>query len=204
MSRRVLDVLLSSAAILVCLPLWLVVAVAIKLDDGGPVFFRGVRVGRHGKRFTILKFRTMRNMSEPDGVGVTSSGDPRVTRLGRYLRRSKIDETPQFVNVLCGMMSLVGPRPENPRYLDTLPEDVRMGLLTVRPGIASPATVMFVREEEILANVEGDVERYYVREILPVKATLDLEYVENRSLGGDLRVCLAAIRAVVGKESQGR
>ena len=161
------------------------VAVAIRLDGDGPVIFRQERVGRHGVVFRIHKFRTMR----PDLPGglVSPTGDPRITRVGAFLRRSKLDELPQLLDVLQGSMSLVGPRPEVPAYVALWPEDSRQLILSVRPGITDPATVLLRHEAEELASA-ADPAAYYVADLLPRKVEMYVRYVESGRSSGDLRI----------------
>jgi lipopolysaccharide/colanic/teichoic acid biosynthesis glycosyltransferase len=191
MLKRVFDVLVSSTVIFIALPLWAIIAIAIKLDSPGPVFYRGVRVGKDGKLFTIYKFRTMVVDAPNRGPGITSSKDPRITRVGRLLRKFKIDEMPQLINVLKGEMSIVGPRPEDPRYVAYYTPEQRR-VLSVRPGMASPAFIKYRHEEEILAAAGDDLERIYLTEILPDKLRMDLEYIEQQSLFFDLSVLVQA------------
>lgn len=187
MTKRLFDVLGAAAALVVLSPLLVVAGLAIKAGSPGPVFFRQTRVGLGGRSFDILKFRTMHHAIEPGGMQVTAGNDPRITKEGRWLRRWKIDELPQLINVLAGQMSLVGPRPEVPRYAAMWPPDLRPLILSVRPGLTDPATLQFLDEEKILAR-SADPESLYTREVLPAKAAVYAEYVRNRSFGGDLRV----------------
>ena len=165
-------------------PLIAVLGAAIKLDSPGPMLFRTPRVGRDGRPFHLLKLRTMAVGSDRAGLAVTASGDARVTRVGRWLRRLKLDEVPQFVNVARGEMSIVGPRPEHPDFVRRYTE-TQLRVLTVRPGITSLASLEYSDEEELLF---GDVNRIYVEEVMPAKLALDLEYVRRRSLGLDLAI----------------
>jgi lipopolysaccharide/colanic/teichoic acid biosynthesis glycosyltransferase len=176
-------------------PVLAVAAIAVKCSGPGPIFFRQTRVGRGGKPFEILKFRTMRTTPSP-GPLITGAGDPRVTRVGRVLRRWKIDELPQLVNVLRGEMSFVGPRPEVPRYVDMFAEQYRE-LLAVRPGITDLASMAF-REEETLLGRSANPEDVYVREILPRKLALSHAYVRRRSFGLDLRLIARTVAAILG------
>jgi lipopolysaccharide/colanic/teichoic acid biosynthesis glycosyltransferase len=191
-AKRVFDVVMAALALVLLSPLLVMLALAVRLDSAGPVLFRQERVGRHGRPFNILKFRSMR--SGP-GPLVTAGGDPRITRTGRLLRASKLDELPQLWNVLCGDMSLVGPRPEVPRFVAVYPADVRDRVLAVRPGITDPAAIRFRDEEAMLAAVV-DPERHYVEYILPAKLAAYEEYVRSRCFAGDLRVIVATIRAL--------
>jgi len=185
--KRVFDVLVSSIVIFIALPLWAFIAIAIKFDSSGPVFYRGIRVGKDGKLFTIYKFRTMVADAPNKGPGITSSKDLRITRVGRLLRKSKIDEMPQLINVLKGEMSIVGPRPEDPRYVAYYTAEQRR-VFSVRPGMASPAFIKYRHEEELLAAAGDDLEHVYLTQILPEKLRLDIQYIEQRSFLLDLKV----------------
>ena len=197
MEKRIFDVVVASLVLLVTAPIWPLIALLIKLGSKGPVIHRAVRTGRHGRPFVLYKFRTMR-VGDSVGPSVTRAGDPRVTAVGRWLRASKLDELPNVINVLRGDMSLVGPRPEDPRYVALYTERQRE-VLTVRPGITSPATVAFRDEEEVLASAGGDLERAYLHEVLPRKLELDVAYVQRHSLASDLGVLAATVRAVFEK-----
>jgi len=193
--KRLFDLLLSGAVLVLLAPLFLVLAAWIKIDSPGPVFFRQIRVGRNGREFQIFKFRTMRNDLDRNGLQVTVGRDIRITRVGFALRRYKLDELPQFIDVLHGNMSIVGPRPEVPRYMDAYPVDVRRKVLSVRPGITDWASLKFRGESEMLAGAP-DPERVYVEQILPIKQAYYLEYVDKRSFFGDLRIILATAAAI--------
>lgn len=191
---RARDLIVAAAALAVLWPLLLVLAILIRLDSPGPALYRQERVGLHGRPFRIHKFRSMR--AGAAGLAVTAAGDPRVTRVGRWLRASKLDELPQLFDVLRGEMSLVGPRPEVPRYAALWPADLRAVILSVRPGLTDPATVLLRSEASILAR-SPDPERTYVEELLPMKAQAYATYVRTRSFGGDLKVVLATLKALV-------
>ena len=193
MMYRVRDVVCASLGLLVLLPLFLLTALAIRLDSPGPVFFRQTRVGQRGRPFRIHKFRTMR--VDLIGPSVSTSVDPRITRVGRFLRATKLDELPQLIDVLRGAMSLVGPRPEVPEYVTLWPSHLRDVILTVRPGITDPATLRLRSEADILAQAP-DPERTYVEEFLPMKAQAYADYVRSRSLMGDFGVILGTLAAV--------
>lgn len=190
---RLRDVVASGLGLVLLSPLLLAVAIAILLDSPGPVFFRQTRVGLHGRHFRIHKFRTMR--VDAAGPAVSATGDSRVTRVGRLLRRTKIDELPQLLDVLRGEMSLVGPRPEVPQYVSLWPEDLRPVILSVRPGITDPATVQLRDEADILAQSQ-DPERVYIEELLPLKTREYARYVQTRSFVGDLKTIAATLGAV--------
>jgi lipopolysaccharide/colanic/teichoic acid biosynthesis glycosyltransferase len=194
-SKRLFDMGASTVALVLLLPVFLLLAIWVKLDSPGPVFFRQVRVGINGREFRIHKFRTMRTDAERSGLQVTVGTDARITRAGAFLRRYKLDELPQLLDVLAGDMSIVGPRPEVPRYMDAYPPEVRSRVLSVRPGITDWASVEFRSESSLLANA-ADPERTYVEEILPIKQGYYLRYVDERSFFGDLKIIFATLLAM--------
>ena len=188
MAKRVLDLVISILGLLALCPLLLLLAIWIKLDSRGPVLYRGKRVGLDGRPFLMYKFRTMVLGAESQGPAVTYKDDPRITKAGRFLRRTKLDELPQLWNVVRGDMSLVGPRPEVPRYVAHYTPEQRQ-VLEVRPGITDPATLEFRDEEDLLASVPPESrEAYYLQEVLPRKLELNLAYLERRGPGRDLWV----------------
>ena len=191
---RVRDVLVAGAALVILSPVLGAVAIAVKLDSPGPAMFRQRRVGLHGRTFEIHKFRSMR--TDGAGLAITSSRDPRVTRVGHFLRASKIDELPQLWDVVRGEMSIVGPRPEVPRYVDMWPADLRREILSVRPGITDPATVILRSESELLGAAE-DPERLYIEELLPLKTSKYAEYVHSRTVLGDAKIVLQTLKKIV-------
>jgi lipopolysaccharide/colanic/teichoic acid biosynthesis glycosyltransferase len=193
MARRLLDLFASLIGLILLLPLFALIAVAIRLDSPGPVLFRGQRVGRDGFQFAIYKFRTMVTDADQQGPGITVAGDLRVTRVGRLLRRSKLDELPQLINVLRGEMSLVGPRPEDPRYVMLYTPEQRR-VLSVRPGLTSPASLIYRHEEELLGG--EDWERTYLQKVMPAKLRIELEYLEHRSVWRDLTVVVQTVLAL--------
>ncbi len=195
MLKRSLDITASALGLLVLSPALLVVALLIKLDSPGPVFFRQVRVGQFGRPFRIFKFRTMTHVAVPEGPQLTVAGDARITRIGAFLRKYKLDELPQLIDVLRGTMSLVGPRPEVPQYVVHYPEASRERVLSVRPGITDVASLHYRNENDILARA-ADPEREYLEVILPSKLQYALEYVDNPSVGRDLRVLGLTLRTV--------
>jgi lipopolysaccharide/colanic/teichoic acid biosynthesis glycosyltransferase len=185
--KRLMDILISTLGLLLLSPVFAVIALLIPRDSPGPVFFHGQRMGRSEKTFTIHKFRTMyENGISYNGPKVTANGDNRITPLGRWLRHTKINELPQLWNVFKGEMSMVGPRPEDPEYAMQWPEDVRQEVLSVRPGVTSPASIIYRDEEEILKT--GSLMDDYLKRILPEKLRLDQLYVRNNTLLGDLDV----------------
>lgn len=192
--KRAFDVVVAAGALAVTSPLLVVIALAVRITSPGPAFFRQERVGLRGETFSIHKFRTMQ--VSHDGLLVSATGDHRVTRVGALLRRTKLDELPQLIDVLTGTMSLVGPRPEVPAYADLWPRERRDVILTVRPGITDPASVAFRSEADLLAGAP-DADTYYREVLLPEKTRLYVEYVQNRSFWGDLRILGATVAAVV-------
>ena len=195
MIKRLFDIVGASVALLLLWPLLRAVALWIRLDSPGPVFFRQERVGRHGVPFRIHKFRTMVTDAPARGLPITVGADPRITRAGAFLRRTRIDELPQFIDVLQGTMSLVGPRPEVPRYVALYPPALRERALAVRPGITDPSSIEFIDEAERLARA-ADPEREYVEVILPQKVRRAAEYAEQATLASDLRVLWRTLQAL--------
>ncbi|RZT95235.1 sugar transferase [Rivibacter subsaxonicus] len=195
MPKRGLDLLLAGLGLLLLAPLFLLIALAIKLDSSGPVFFRQQRVGRFGVPFRIHKFRTMQHSPQAAGPQITIGADARITRVGALLRATKLDELPQLIDVLSGSMSLVGPRPEVPRYVALYPAALRDKVLSVRPGITDPASIEFRDESALLAHA-ADPEREYVERILPRKLQLAADYVDRASLATDLAVMMRTLRAL--------
>ena len=183
---------------LICLsPLFVVLAVWIKCDSRGPVFYRQVRVGKDNRDFRLFKFRSMRPDSDRLGLITVGGHDPRVTRSGYYIRRYKLDEFPQLINVFKGDMSLVGPRPEVRKYVDMYtPEQMRV--LSVRPGITSLASIRYRNENEILAKAD-DPDRCYIEKIMPDKLAIDLEYVDKASLWNDIKLIFSTFREIIMK-----
>ena len=194
MAKRLFDLVLAVTSLILLSPVLLVVSLAIKLDSRGSVLYRAERVGQGGKRFCMWKFRTMVAHADRVGPALTAGRDPRVTRVGRVLRRWKLDEIPQLLNVLRGEMSIVGPRPEAPCYVERYTPGQRR-VLDAKPGITGLTQIRFRHEEELLQNC-ADLEEEYVREIMPRKLTLDLEYIDNRSLILDLELCLRTALAL--------
>lgn len=187
MSKRAFDIFFSAGALLVLTPLLLAVALWVRLDSAGPVFFRQRRVGMLGREFLIFKFRTMRIEAQAQGLQLTVGDDARITRSGAFLRKYKIDEFPQFINVLLGDMSVVGPRPEVPRYVALYPRDTRAVVLSVRPGITDLASIEY-RDENDLLGRSADPESTYVNEVMPAKLAYCERYVRERSFIGDLTI----------------
>lgn len=177
---------------LVLLPVFAIVAVAIKMDSPGPVFFRQLRVGRNGKLFKIFKFRSMVDGASKAGIALTVKGDPRITRLGGFLRNHKVDELPQLFNVLAGSMSFVGPRPEVRDYIDFYTPEQRRVILSMRPGITDYAAILFRDEGKLLAG-NGDPAEIYRQRIVPIKYALYERYSREIGLLCDLRIIMATL-----------
>jgi lipopolysaccharide/colanic/teichoic acid biosynthesis glycosyltransferase len=192
---RPVETALALAGLLLCSPLLGLTAVVLRVTSPGPILFRQRRVGRGGVEFTLFKFRTMR--VHGTGHGVTADGDPRITRLGRWLRRAKLDELPELWNVARGEMSLVGPRPEVPRYVD-MTNPLWLRVLEARPGITDPVTLRLRNEEQLIAAAAaGDIERFYLETLQPYKLVAYLDYLRHRSLRADVGVLLRTLLAVV-------
>lgn len=195
MPKRLFDVIFAALALVVLAPVLVVVAAWVRWDSPGTVFFRQTRVGRDGKLFRIYKFRTMHAHTERAGPAITIGADPRITRSGNWLRRTKVDELPQFINVLRGDMSVVGPRPEVPAYVAMYPETVRHQVLSVRPGITDVASIEF-RDESSMLGQSRDPEQTYVEQILPIKLRYATQYVQSHTLWGDLKIIARTVSAV--------
>jgi len=184
-AKRTLDLILSLVGLALLWPLLASLALWIKLDSPGPVFYRGNRVGKDGQPFHMYKFRTMAEGAERRGPAVTYRDDPRITRAGRFLRRTKLDELPQLLNVVKGEMTLVGPRPEDPSYVALYTEEQRQ-VLSVKPGITGPTQLEYRDEASMLGG--DSVDEDYVTRLMPQKLRLDLQYVRSRSLMLDLKI----------------
>jgi lipopolysaccharide/colanic/teichoic acid biosynthesis glycosyltransferase len=191
---RVVEGTLALAGLIVTAPVILVSGLAVMLSSGAPILFRQQRVGRHGKEFSLYKLRTMKTSS--GGPQITSGNDARITRLGSFFRHTKLDELPTLWNVVRGDMSLVGPRPEVPRFVK-LEDPAWQKILTVRPGITDPVTLQLRSEADLLAAVAGDTEQFYVDKLQPEKLKGYLAYLEQRSWQGDLKVLFRTVAAVV-------
>lgn len=193
--KRIFDFIFALIGLILLAPLFFIVAISIKLDSPGPVFFRQKRVGLHQKDFFIHKFRTMYVDAEKRGLQITVGSDPRITPVGHVLRKYKMDEFPQFIDVLVGNMSMVGPRPEVPKYVAQYPEEKRNKLFTMRPGITDWASVKFKNENDILGKA-ADPEKAYVEEILPVKISYYEKYLSEASLATDLRIIFLTLKEI--------
>jgi lipopolysaccharide/colanic/teichoic acid biosynthesis glycosyltransferase len=205
--KRLLDIIGSGIILALVSPLILLVAAAVKIGSPGPVLFRQERVGKGGAKFEMFKFRTMYHLPSDSGPGLTRKGDNRVTPVGKLLRKWKIDELPQFLNVLRGQMSLIGPRPDLPEFYSTL-NPARRQILRLKPGITGWATLHFRDEESVLASVpHEEMVRFYVSDLLPKKVDLDLSYARGATLKGDIGILLQTFAAILptgAKPSIGR
>ncbi|PKF71160.1 glycosyl transferase [Pseudomonas fluvialis] len=195
MTKRLFDVLASFFGLLILTPVFALIAVWIKLDSAGPVFFRQERVGLFGVPFKIHKFRTMRVDAEKSGR-LTVGADSRITRSGHFLRKTKIDELPQLIDVFLGRMSLVGPRPEVQEFIDCYPAEVREKVLSVRPGITDKASIEMVDENELLAKYD-DFRQAYIDIILPIKQAYYVEYVDSQSLLLDFKLIILTLKKII-------
>jgi len=194
----VFDVVLSAGGLVCLSPLLVTTAIVIKLDSKGPVFFRQTRVGRYGVPFRIHKFRTMTVNAEKNGRLTIGNNDQRITKSGKILRKLKIDELPQLIDVFIGKMSLVGPRPEVQEFIDCYPDEIREKVLSVRPGITDKASIEMIDENEILAQYE-DPKQAYIDEILPIKQKYYIEYVENHNLIVDIQLIAKTLLKIINR-----
>ena len=186
------DILFSCLGLLILSPLFFLISIIIKLDSNGPVFFMQKRIGRNFREFKIYKFRTMVVDAEKKGPHITANGDDRITRVGKFLRKNKIDELPQLINILKGDMSFVGPRPEVGKYVKLFKSDYKE-LLKIRPGITDPASIKYSNEENVL-SLSQNLEENYIKNILPAKIKLSLEYINGKNnILADLRLIFKTI-----------
>ncbi|RMH20506.1 MAG: sugar transferase [Gammaproteobacteria bacterium] len=193
--KRMVDLAISVPALILLIPIFLLIGIVIRLDSPGPVFFRQVRIGQGGEPFRIHKFRTMVLDAQTKGGALTIGEDPRITRIGKLLRKYKIDELPQLFDVVRGTMSLVGPRPEVPEYVARYSDD-QQKVLKLMPGITDPASIKYRNESELLAKAR-DPECEYCERILPDKIKINLEYAENAGVLSDIGVILSTLKSLV-------
>ena len=193
--KRQFDIFASGLGMIILLPLFVVIAIWIKMDSKGPVFYRQERVGRYNTNFRIFKFRSMRVGSDNGSLVTIGGRDPRVTRAGYWIRKFKLDELPQLINVLIGDMSLVGPRPEVRHYVDYWTPD-QLHVLDVRPGSTDPASIRIRNENELMEKAE-DPEKYYIEVIMQEKLKLYLEYVHNHSFWGDIKLIFQTLAVII-------
>ena len=191
MIKRFIDILFSTIGLLIFMPFLLIIAVVIVLDSKGGIFYRQKRVGKNEKEFRLLKFRTMHTDADKKSKLTIGNRDPRITKVGYYLRKLKIDELPQLINVILGDMSLVGPRPEVKKYVD-LYTDEQKKVLTVKPGITDYASIMYINENEILGKSKNP-EETYINEIMPEKLAINLKYVYNNNPLEDMKIIFQTI-----------
>lgn len=195
MLKRIFDIFFSAVGLIILSPVFIILAIIIKLDSKGPVFYKQSRVGKNNKDFSLYKFRSMDPDSDKKGLLTVGGRDPRITRSGYYLRKFKLDEFPQLINVLKGEMSFVGPRPEVRKYVDIYTESQKK-VLDVSPGITDVASIKYRNENELLEKAE-DPERFYIENIMPDKIDLNLEYIKERSVFKDFKVILKTLTSVV-------
>lgn len=195
--KRLFDIVASGCGLIVLSPLFVILAIWIKMDSKGPVFYRQVRVGRHNKDFRIFKFRSMRVGADKQGLITVGGRDPRVTRSGYFIRKYKLDEFPQLINVFVGDMSLVGPRPEVRKYVDMYTEE-QMRVLDVRPGITDLASIRYRNENELLEKADNP-DQYYIDVIMQDKLAINLEYVANHSFWYDIKLIFKTFGEIVSK-----
>ena len=196
MLKRVFDIFFSFFALILVFPLLVIIALLVKLDSPGPVFYRGKRVGKDGRIFRIFKFRTMVPDADKIGGPSTAADDPRLTKIGKFLRRHNLDELPQLLNIIKGEMSFVGPRPEVPQEVETYNKETKDIILSVKPGMTDLASLANLHEEEILAGSQ-DPHRTYQQIIKPKKLKLAMEYVQNRSFLLDLKIILKTLKTAI-------
>lgn len=193
--KRILDVVSSAIFLMAFLPVWLIIALMVALESPGGVFYRQIRVGKNNRDFYLYKFRTMRVGSDKKGLLTVGERDNRITKVGYFLRKYKIDEFPQLINVLKGDMSIVGPRPEVRKYVDMYsPEQLKV--LSVRPGLTDYASIKYVNENEVLAASDNP-EQTYIDEVMPAKLELNLQYIENQSVLEDIKLIFKTFVAIL-------
>lgn len=195
--KRIFDIISSGIGLIMLSPIFLFLAIWIKVDSQGPIFYKQVRVGKKGKDFKIFKFRSMRQGSDKQGLITVGGRDPRVTNSGYYIRKYKLDEFPQLINVFVGDMSVVGPRPEVRKYVDLYNEE-QLRVLTVRPGITDIASIKYRNENELLEKAE-DPDKTYIEEIMPDKLKYNLEYIDNASFIYDIKLIFETFKAIITK-----
>lgn len=188
------DILVATTGLLLLLPMMIVIAISIKLTSPGPLIYQAERIGRHGKPFKLLKWRSMIVHADQIGPSITIANDQRITPIGKILRSTKLDELPQLINVLKGDMSIVGPRPESPVYVSRYTAEQRK-VLSVRPGITSPASIRFRHEERLLNG--ADWEAHYIEHIMPQKLALDLDYARRATLWRDIQIILYTLWVII-------
>ena len=194
MLKRSFDIFFSFFGLIILSPIFLLIFVLVKTDSKGPVIYKQTRVGKDGKDFSVLKFRSMKQDSESKGLLTVGGKDPRITKTGYFIRKYKLDELPQIINVLKGEMSFVGPRPEVRKYV-LLYDEVQKKVLNVKPGITDVASIKYRNENELLEGSD-DPESFYIKEIMPVKLKMNLEYINDRSFFKDIKVILNTLKTI--------
>jgi lipopolysaccharide/colanic/teichoic acid biosynthesis glycosyltransferase len=184
--KRLLDIIVASIALLILFPFMLIICLCIVLESKGGLFYKQKRVGKNKKLFNLYKFRSMKKNADKEGLLTVGGKDPRVTRVGYFLRKSKMDELPQLINIIKGDMSIVGPRPEVPKYV-ALYDENQQRVLTVRPGLTDLASIKYIDENALLEKAENP-EEFYIQKIMPDKLHLNLEYIDNKSFAKDFRI----------------
>ena len=195
--KRLFDVIASSFGLLILFPIITILSIWIKLDSKGPIFYRQIRVGRYNKDFRIFKFRSMKLDADKEGLITVGGKDPRVTKSGYIIRKFKLDEIPQLINVFIGDMSLVGPRPEVRKYVDMYSPE-QLHILDVKPGITSISSIRYKNENELLETAENP-DQFYINVIMQDKLKIDLEYVYNASFWGDISIILKTFKEIISK-----
>jgi len=192
--KRLFDIFFSLIGLIVLIPVFIIISIAVIIDSKGGIFYRQIRVGRNNRDFTLLKFRTMRTGSDSGSLLTVGENDPRITKTGSFLRKYKLDELPQLFNVLKGDMSIVGPRPEVRKYVDMYNEQQKQ-VLTVRPGLTDYASLEYINENEVLSKYE-DAEKAYIEIVMPEKLQLNLKYIKDKSLKTDLKIILKTLSKI--------
>ena len=196
--KRLFDIVVSAAMLLLASPVFLILAVAIKLDSPGPVFYRQERVTQYGRKFRIFKFRTMVSNADKIGAQVTVGNDSRITRVGKLIRKCRLDEVSQLIDILRGTMTFVGTRPEVPKYVAAYTPEM-MATLLLPAGVTSLASIMYKDEDQLLSGAE-DVDQVYIEKVLPGKMRYNLEAIESFSFWGDIKLMFMTVFAVLGKD----
>ncbi|MFW5804920.1 MAG: sugar transferase [Bacteroidales bacterium] len=199
MSKRLFDIIFSLIGLIICSPVFIILGIAICMDSRGGIFFKQQRVGKHGKLFSILKFRSMKINSDQKGQLTVGSNDKRITKTGRFIRKYKLDELPQLINVLNGDMSIVGPRPEVPKYVSMYTDEQRK-VLQVKPGITDYASIEYANENDLLA-ASSDPEKTYINEIMPDKLALNKKYILEKKFTTDITIIAKTLISLFHQKS---
>ncbi len=194
MIKRLFDIVISFLALVILLPFFIIISIWVLLDSNGGIFYQQRRVGKNNREFPLLKFRSMHPGADKKGLLTVGGRDPRITKAGYYLRKIKLDELPQLLNILAGNMSIVGPRPEVRKYVDLYTLE-QLKVLDIRPGLTDYASLAYINESEMLANSE-DPEQTYIATIMPAKLELNLKYISERSLVKDIRIIFKTLKSI--------